>query len=44
VRRAREEMSGLRARLEQLEASLSELESTPTAAEPKIEILSDKER
>jgi polyhydroxyalkanoate synthesis repressor PhaR len=44
VRRAREEMSGLRARLEQLEASLSELESTPTAAEPKIEVLSDKER
>ena len=31
VRRAREEMSGLRARLEQLEASLSELEATPAA-------------
>ena len=33
VRRAREEMSGLRARLEQLEASLSELETAP-APEP----------
>jgi polyhydroxyalkanoate synthesis repressor PhaR len=32
VRRAREEMSGLRARLEQLEASLAELEVAPVAA------------
>jgi len=31
VRRAREEMSGLRARLEQLEASLAELEKEPPA-------------
>ncbi|MEA2692813.1 MAG: hypothetical protein QOJ16_2200 [Acidobacteriota bacterium] len=34
VRRAREEMSGLRARLEQLEASLSELETSSPAPEP----------
>lgn len=34
VRRAREEMSGLRARLEQLEASLTELEAGSPAAEP----------
>lgn len=32
VRRAREEMNVLRERLEQLEASLAELESTPAAA------------
>jgi len=32
VRRAREEMTGLRARLEQLETSLSELEAAPAAA------------
>ncbi len=32
VRRAREEMTGLRTRLEQLEASLSELEAAPAAA------------
>jgi polyhydroxyalkanoate synthesis repressor PhaR len=32
VRRAREEMSGLRARLEQLEASLAELEVAPAAS------------
>jgi polyhydroxyalkanoate synthesis repressor PhaR len=32
VRRAREEMTGLRARLEQLETSLSELEAGPAAA------------
>jgi len=31
VRRAREEMTGLRARLEQLEASLSELEAAPAS-------------
>jgi polyhydroxyalkanoate synthesis repressor PhaR len=41
VRRAREEMSGLRARLEQLEASLTELESAPApepAAAHRVEI------
>jgi polyhydroxyalkanoate synthesis repressor PhaR len=35
VRRAREEMTGLRTRLEQLEASLSELEAAPAAAHGK---------
>ncbi|HXO22220.1 MAG TPA: polyhydroxyalkanoate synthesis regulator DNA-binding domain-containing protein [Thermoanaerobaculia bacterium] len=45
VRRAREEMSGLRTRLEQLEASLSELEAAPpvplapsTEREPKSKV------
>ncbi|HZF08005.1 MAG TPA: polyhydroxyalkanoate synthesis regulator DNA-binding domain-containing protein [Thermoanaerobaculia bacterium] len=44
VRRAREEMSGLRARLEQLEASLSELETAPApepAASHRVEIPSE---
>jgi polyhydroxyalkanoate synthesis repressor PhaR len=35
VRRAREEMSSLRSRLEQLESSLSELEKDDLTAEPK---------
>jgi polyhydroxyalkanoate synthesis repressor PhaR len=42
VRRAREEMSSLRTRLEQLEASLAELEREPApsaAANPEIKII-----
>jgi polyhydroxyalkanoate synthesis repressor PhaR len=36
VRRVREEMTSLRARLEQLEASLADLENEPTRPEPAL--------
>jgi len=42
VRRAREEMTGLRSRLEQLEASLSELEAAPVSAPTAPELTPKK--